>query len=250
MSSPASKRQRAVIGPRAVERVPAPLTPQQTEALKSKVDALPVATLQAIILAHASSQQKETLLEAVERTHQALIERERNRVINFDHFSKEAWYLLYKKYARLSGSREYEATFEVAASIEQMIGDINSQTTENSSFGTKLSAVETLRKIFKSTLLEEGQMGKQVLQNCYGWDDKFVDVLALFTRTELDRLCAWDDGRGPWIEKLQEVRDLAESRCVLERLGEAVDLVSGEPEEDENDDCEDEDEDEDEAAGA
>ncbi|KAK3314595.1 hypothetical protein B0H66DRAFT_563204 [Apodospora peruviana] len=80
------------------------------------------------------------------------------RVINFDHLSKSVWHTLNTSwYTQLSSSKQYEASLDAYNDVTKCIESIRKKTPPTTSaYGTKLSALETLRKIAKTVLLSNG----------------------------------------------------------------------------------------------
>ncbi|KAK9422441.1 hypothetical protein SUNI508_04797 [Seiridium unicorne] len=143
---------------------------------------------------------------------------ESNRVRSFDHYSKSAWHKLNRNYG--GGSRDYDASFDVESSIDDMFCDMVSQTHVHSSYGTKFSCIETMRKIFRSVLLSPSQMADDVLRTNPSWDAHFLEALGKFHVGDMERL-ARDEG-GAWVEKLKEVMESGGS-CYFESLQTALD---------------------------
>lgn len=169
----------------------------------------------------------------VARTHAQHLSREAAAVISFDHYSKSAWHELNPP-GRMSGTAEYEASFDAATDIEGMLDAIVDRTKQHSSYGTKFNAIETFRKIFKSLLLSTGIIPKEVRNSCYGWGDKLVCVLQTFDQGELE----WIGGDTEWMGKFREVAGLARSYCIEESLGidDALGIITGEAEGEEEED--------------
>ncbi|KAK6081015.1 hypothetical protein SCUP515_03157 [Seiridium cupressi] len=118
------------------------------------------------------------------------------------------------------GSRDYDASFDVESSIDDMFCDMVSQTHVHSSYGTKFSCIETMRKIFRSVLLSQSQMADEVLRTNPSWDAHFLEALGKFHVEDMERL-ARDEG-GAWVEKLKEVMESGGS-CYFESLQTALD---------------------------
>ena len=166
--------------------------------------------------------------------------REAATPIDFNHYSRSAWHEL--QHETSSGSRDYEASFDISSAIEDMLDAIVAKTKPHSPYATKFSAVETFRKIYKSLLLSHGVVPHEVRKSCYGWGDKFLAVVGTFDEGGLERLR--NQGNGEWMGKLDEIADLANDYCIDDSLGvpEARDIITGEAEVDEEDE-EEEDED-------
>lgn len=89
--------------------------------------------------------------------------KEAARVINFDHLSKSVWYTLNKEYSRLSGSNQYDRSGDAYDLVTSAIGRIAHEVKVSSSFGTKASALSTMRKIAKSIALSSNDsLGHEV----------------------------------------------------------------------------------------
>lgn len=147
---------------------------------------------------------------------------ESTRVIDFDHYSKEAWYALNIRHKRLRPSQQYEVAGDVSGEIREMLDDMVKRSPAHASYGTRKSAVETMRKIFKSVCLSDGEIPRQVRQSAWNWDERMITVLECFTEEELQRL---DEEEG-WADKLHEVVELGAEYCnALKRLDEALDIV-------------------------
>lgn len=175
----------------------------------------------------------------VAAAHALQLSREAAVIISFDHYSKAAWRELNPRY-QMSGSAEYEASFDAAASIEGMLDTIVDRTKRHSSYGTKFNAIETFRKIFKSLLLSTGVIPHEVRTTHYGWGERFISVLQTFDQGELEKIA----GNAEWMGKLDELAELARS-FALDDLGidDALDIITGEAEEhEEQDEVEDEEE--------
>ncbi|KAK4148932.1 hypothetical protein C8A00DRAFT_38482 [Chaetomidium leptoderma] len=178
----------------------------------------------------------------VAAAHAQQVSREAAVVVNFDQYSKSAWYELNVKYEKKSGSAQYEASFDASRNIEDMLDAIVDKTKPHSSYATKFSAIETFRKIFKSLLLSNGVVGHEVRNNHFGWGDKFIHVLRTFDEGELEKLL--NEGNGEWMGKLDEVAKEAQSYAIEDklRIDEARDIITGEAEESDDEEEDDEEE--------
>lgn len=181
------------------------------------------------------------IMATVKAQYESQLAREAARVISFDRFSKEAWHELNTKYGRIPGSKEYDIAYDVADRIGKMLQRIAHETMAHSSFGTKLSAIETIRKIYKSVLVANGTLGHYVHQNLSGWGDSLISVAETFSDDELDRLYETVIGDNAlWLDKFEEVANLAKEHCVQEELmiEDAIAIIKGEEDEDDEDDKE------------
>jgi hypothetical protein len=92
-----------------------------------------------------------------------IVNKDRAKVIDFDAYSKNVWRSLNPR-GRMSGSAQYEAAFDVASDIHYSINAIGDLAKPTSSYGTKLNAIETLRKIGKSIVLAGDTLGSEVIK--------------------------------------------------------------------------------------
>ncbi|KAK5659484.1 hypothetical protein OQA88_685 [Cercophora sp. LCS_1] len=154
-------------------------------------------------------------------------------VLDFDHYSKSAWRTLNTShYTRLSSSKQYDASFDAFEEILECITSIQRQTMGNtkSSYGTKLSALETLRKIAKTVLLGDDTLGHEVRKQ-FQWEsalaDAMLEITTSMTPEERLRAGANDDGKGALVDKLEWVHAEAGAYCIegLE-VGKVVALLS------------------------
>lgn len=244
---PSAKRQRVDDG--GVAAYIAPNVDQgRIDELSAKIRALPPHTIQAIATAIVIQDSSGVLASLIDLEHARFQEQERVRAaqaISFAKYVGQADYILNEKYSRLSGSKQYDASGDAQAALEAMLNAIVKRTKDISAYTTKKSAVETMRSIFETVLESGGIIGREVRNDCYDWDSKFLQVMGKFTEEELERL-ATEDG-GTWVEQFRALVGSASSYGVLEKLQESLDdLESYQAEEDE---AEDEDEDEDDGDG-
>jgi type II secretory ATPase GspE/PulE/Tfp pilus assembly ATPase PilB-like protein len=119
------------------------------------------ATIKRLILTLAQSDPVAANL--VHHCYDSHIRREQSKVIDFDPYSKHIWSAINSRYSRLSGSKQYEKAFEVLDDVTGMISTISQKASaQHTSFGTKRSALETLRKIGKTICLSGDTVGHEV----------------------------------------------------------------------------------------
>ncbi|KAI1121428.1 hypothetical protein F5Y10DRAFT_101892 [Nemania abortiva] len=155
---------------------------------------------------------------AVISSYQQKVQMMQARVIDFDTYSKTAWHILNTSgYTEGSGSEQFEASFDARADIVECINDIGKETHAESSYGTKLSALETLRKIAKTILLADDTLGSEVRkefqhETCLA--DVMERIVGSMTPEEQRRAGANTDAKGSLATKLRWVCDEAESYCL------------------------------------
>jgi hypothetical protein len=218
----------------------------QKKRLHGIVSSLSPSLVAALLLNAASMDPTGMVAQSIEHQHQMIIDAEKARVIDFDHYSEAAWRELNQDVGGWDGADEFGRVGDVETAIEKMLHAIYRATKEHSSFGTKKSAVETMRKIFKSLMLGNDQIAHEVRTTCYGWDAMFVAVFNRMTDLEKAKLALEDD--GAWAEKFREVVKLANAYRVMEKLGEPLDELDSYWHED-SEEYDEEDEEEDEGAG-
>jgi hypothetical protein len=124
----------------------------------------------------------------------------RFKVIDFDHYSKSVWYSINKNYASMSGSKQYDVSFSVYDKIRDIVSSISERAgVDHASFGTKKSALGTMRNIGKTICLNGGDtLGHEVQQQA-SHDTSFVDgmfeVVDAMSEAEREKMCALYDGR-------------------------------------------------------
>lgn len=148
------------------------------------------------------------------------------KVIDFDHFSKSVWHAMAQG-GGASGSKQYDLGLEVSFAIEKTIATIKAQTPSHSSFGTKKSALVTLRKIAKTVVLSGNDtMGHEVINQLYQDGDPLdkamhyiVDGMSEEERVKLR-------GDREWVDKVKELVELGRDHDMygtldqlLEKLG-------------------------------
>ena len=157
---------------------------------------------------------------------------ERARVLNFDYLSKSAWNTLNVKYDRLKDSHAFEMVGDAAESIDECFESIRTRCPETTSFKTKKSALETLRKIGKSICLSNGVVGREIRKH-YQYGGELVPVMLAIAESltfkEAEMLRPWCD------DKLVELQGMADGYCIFGDLGQVIGLWDGE-EGDEDDD--------------
>ena len=176
------------------------------------------------------------------------VQREQSKVIDFDPDSKSVWSAINRRYSGMSGSRQYDMAFEVLESVTSTIRSIGDEASaQHTSFGTKRSALETLRKIGKTICLSGDVIGHEVRKQ-FGAETVLEDamnaVVAKMSEEECEKMCAIHDGRSTFLQKMEELHQLAEDYCIFADLGGVLDALAGEvnEEEDENENEEEEDE--------
>ena len=105
--------------------------------------------------------------------------------------------------------------------IEDCIEKIQRSCPKTASFKTKENALETLRKIGKSICLSNGVVGREIRKS-YGCQATLISTMLGIAESladeEMERLRPW------CVDKLVELQGIANDYCILEDLGEVIDL--------------------------
>ncbi len=150
----------------------------------------------------------------------------------------------------MSGSRAWEASFDVTDSIQSIVETIVDSTPVHASLGTKKSALYTLRKICKTVVLSCcDTCGREVAKTLGEEETMEKAMLDIVGRmSEEEKECFRGDTE--WVGKMEELLELGERWEMFERIGDVLNemgLVEDDEEEfDDEDDDDDDDEEEEE----
>lgn len=113
--------------------------------------------------------------------------------------------------------------FEAASEVEECIAAIDKGSGDMTSFGTKKSAVETLRKIGKSILLADDTLGYEVRKQ-FQWNQG-VDVvmLRILMGMKAEERAAL---RAELEEKCRELWQMAGEECIFDKLPEVIRVLT------------------------
>lgn len=147
----------------------------------------------------------------------SILEKERAKVINFDCHAQTVWYILNEKYSSMSGSKQYDMAGDAESEIDTLIDGISSQVKGSSSWGTKVSAIETLRKIIQFVCLSYDTLGHEVRKDYSGPNaatGAMIQVLGCLTEVEREGMCAVDDGTGDLLSRMESLAGLCREHCI------------------------------------
>jgi hypothetical protein len=167
----------------------------------------------------------EDIAELIVSQHNKIVVAARAKVIDFDHYSKSTWKAINITYSRLSGSKQYEFSGEAASSVSNCIKAIGKEAKDHASFGTKKSALETLRKIGKSIALGDDTIGHEIKKQ-FQWENCLEETMLRIAKgmTAEERAKMFTK---EFKEKLEELEDLAEDHCIFEKLKDVRLVLSG-----------------------
>lgn len=226
-----------------------PIAPNDISQYQSPLreHAVPDHVLQALLDSFSDEELRGLLLIAAQRdglfvneiraTHANKLQAELQRDIDFSHYSNEISSEIFD-YDETSGSRAYEVAFEVKYSVEEKIEKLRDSVKPHSSFGTKQSALETLRKIC-NTICTCGDYGGTLpheVQKSFQYSDilenSMLKILSLMTLEERQRMAS--DNGGECLTKLRELLELGERYCMLNKVPNIIDLLDPTPGDDES----------------
>lgn len=211
MSAPPAKRQ----------RVASLVEPDDHQALSRQLDldkaikSLSEDTVRRILFAAAHAHLP--VQNMVDAEYKAFVAREQATVINFDHYSKSVWKELNVNHGGQSGSRQYDSAYDAFTYVTNVIETISKRATPDSSLGTKISALETLRKIGKSIALSGGDtLGHEVIK-CFQTTDVLEEAMSEILESMAEAGCV-SGMSDEFIDKLEELIKLGEGRCIFAGL--------------------------------
>ncbi|QDS76061.1 hypothetical protein FKW77_005717 [Venturia effusa] len=178
--------------------------------------------------------------------HHFLAQREQRKFISFEHHADSLWKEINIRHDKLGGSKQYELAGDVMQDIKDSLETIGNQVQPFSSWETKRSAMETLRKITGVILDSSGVIADEIRKD-FRYDgsvnDAFLKVVRTMSHEERARMCKMDDGTGPFSDRLVETVRMcnAEDWGICGGLDTVVDLLLESVEDDV--DCDDDDED-------
>lgn len=216
MSRQSAKRQRANTN----GELTAASTPVNAnlDRYKAIIDTFDEQSLRAVLLAAALSVPETAAL--ITKRRDDILREESTKIIDFDFQSKVAWHALNNRRGKRNGSRGYDAGIDAAISVSQTIAKIKEQTPAHASFGTKKSALVTLRKIGKSIALggNHDEFGSEVIKTLSNEGDPLEEAMLeiVGAMTEEEKAKMRDDKE--WIEKVKELVELGEDVDMFETL--------------------------------
>lgn len=202
-------------------------------SVNEMVATLDVQTLRSLIIRFAPA--NPDLTEAVRTAHRARPSgavplSQMRPIVDFDHYSKEAW-RAYDSRKGAVGAKQSEAATDAYLDIYHCIAAIGGKTTDASPLQTKQSAVETLRKIAKTIAWADDEVGRE-MRELFASETKLPDIMVqvLESMTPEQRIATGQrtDAKGSLHRKVQSVmkdlRDVGLPRW-FETLQTAVEML-------------------------
>ncbi|CAG7924588.1 unnamed protein product [Penicillium olsonii] len=228
MSSPAAKRLRTnTIGDAQATQAETPSATSSQAAAKKAKDLVKRLDKNEIrrLLVDAAKAHPDVLL-GVENSIKAAIEREKARVIDFDHLSKDVWRAMYR-YTPMRDHYDDEKSYAVSDKVSSTISSIVRRCDPNTSFGTRYNGLSVLRKIAKTiaSAHPQGDMVAFDVRTMFESDTVLVagmiNILNSMEDSELDSIF-----KGELYPKLVELRDLA-GGCIFDGLDDVLAKIHG-----------------------
>ncbi|KAF2167691.1 hypothetical protein M409DRAFT_21844 [Zasmidium cellare ATCC 36951] len=167
---------------------------------------------------------------------------QRAKVIDFDHYSKSAWYTLNKShYTKLSGSKQYDASWDAMAEVTGCIHAIAERATPETSYGTKLNALETLRGDCLTSEVRKQFASDHCLEDTV---NSILEGMTVEERIQAGQNIS-EIGKPNLLEKMRWVHNDGDGYCIFEEIGYAVEVLEFGETEEEQDGEEEENEEED-----
>jgi hypothetical protein len=167
---------------------------------------------------------------AVRRAYCRLLVRQEVQ-IDFDFHIKNVWYEIYRDHSRPRHSG-YDATTEVPAFIEKTIETIARKATQHPCYTTKLSALETLRKIGRVLCESQGTEVACAVSEYFRADatlgDAMYNIVATMDEVQVDMLCGEFNGETTFLEDMEALLELEAKMGLEMALGSVLDLMRGE----------------------
>ena len=216
MSRQSAKRQRAnTNGDLTAASTPVNV---KSDHYKSIIDTFDEQNLRTILLAVAQAVPDAAALIVNRRDD--ILREESAKVIDFDFQSKVAWHALNNPRDRRNGSKGYDAGIDAGICVSQTIAKIREQTPAHASFGTKKSALVTLRKIGKSIAIDGryDEFSSQVIKTLHNEGNPLEKaMLEIIDAMKEEEKANMRDNKE-WIEKVKELVELGKDVDMFETL--------------------------------
>ena len=223
MSKQSAKRQRA--NTNGDLTIASPPTNAKLDHYKSIIDTFDEQTLRAVLLAAAENVPDAAALIVNRRDD--ILREESTKVIDFDFQSKVAWHALNNPDDSRNGSRGDDAGIDAAISVSQTIAKIRKQTPAHASFGTKKSALVTLRKIGKSIALggRWDEFSSQAIKTLHTEGEPLEKAMLEIVDAMKEEEKANMLDNKEWIEKVKELVELGKDVDMFERLEKMLEVL-------------------------
>lgn len=217
-------------------------------SLWNQILSLPHTTIQSLLYQICSA--NPSLSSFVTSAHNARVAEEAARPpVSFDHYSRDCWYTMNKKYKRLSCGQQFEMMGDICQVLDESRDAIVEAAGAGVRWETRRNALEVLRKISKSIMLcDEPQIRHELMKDGYMLG-QFADSMQELARgmTKEERMRYKQEGLYEKLLALHEECDAGdmEGLPAVYKIFDGAEDDDGDAEGDKYDQGEDEDEDED-----
>ena len=137
------------------------------------------------------------------------------------------------EYSKLSGSKQYNAAGAAWGSIKSKIEDIQKRCPAHANFYTKVNALEALRKVGKVIALSGGDVLPHEIHNMFKYDtileDTMWGIIQSMSLEECKTTSIEPQDGVTWIDKLHELKKIADEHCLFGDLKKVIKLLSPGP---------------------
>lgn len=213
--------------PVAIPIAPAPTPATWDRAgYERMVNTLPDDQVREILI--AASENSVFAQTAIRFWHEINKRKEAVRIVDFDHYSQDADYIIDKKYTSGGGSREYEMAGDAVHDLEEIIEKIENDVKEARpplSYESKKSALDTLCKIGDSIVgADSSTLGSEVqksFQRDYQISGAMCSILKSMTAEERQRVAQ----SGGLMEKVEDLEGSADGYGMTMELEKVLELL-------------------------
>ncbi|CAG8923533.1 unnamed protein product [Penicillium salamii] len=224
----AAKRLRSnTLGHAETTGAEAPSTQTAAEKATELVDKIGAQEVSKILI--QAAQAHPDVMAMLDDSFRAMVERERARVITFDHYSGSIWRDINVSYSHIRGYKLCNKAFDVSSDMSETIQSIARQCGPNANPQTRYNGLSVLRKIGKTIALSEGDNMALEVQQYFQSDDTLVEGMASIIESmgedELNSIANQKDTENLYLNLLELV-ELSEGRHLFEGLSDVPKYLS------------------------
>lgn len=198
-----------------------------TEEISKRIRELDQKTITDIAI--QAAQLHPDVMDMIDNAIHVIQERERNRVIDFDHYAESIWRAINVTHSKKSCARQYDAGLDVAFSTSDIINSIVKQCVASANPQTRLNGLYVLREIGETiVLVPADQLGRQVrihFQSDTSLTQGMSKILLSMTKSEIRSIKEDDENPEGFWQKLEDLEEEARGYCLHPGLKEVRELV-------------------------
>ncbi|KAF2794303.1 hypothetical protein K505DRAFT_361184 [Melanomma pulvis-pyrius CBS 109.77] len=165
-------------------------------------------------------------------SYQSELLKESNQVLDFGIISEEVDTTMNQNYGNMGNVKQFEFADDVIEQILQSIATIQEEATKpNASFGTRRSALETLRHIGSIICRSEGVIPLEVVKSFRddsALEDAMLAIVGCMTTEQRREMAGLREGAFEFREKMQDLITEGTLRCVFARMSGVLSALEGE----------------------